>query len=469
MKTVDTITFWDDLVEYIDDRRVVPIVGGELFRVPYNEQSVLVERIVAERLAQRLGVAVPGESEAEPINTVAVSYLVNGGRREDLYPRVRNIMRDLALPVPDSLRKLAGVRQFNLFVTTTFDSLLEQAIDAERFGGAQKTLSIGYSPNGASDLPADAGTADRPVVFHLLGKVSSLPDYVVTDEDTLEFLCALQSDRGRPERLFDALRSHHLLMIGTGFPDWLARFFLRLAKGSRLSGQRDSLEVVADKLACADRNLILFLQNFSYRTRIFQEGGAAEFVDQLCRRMSERKSTPVSIPETKVETAPTPAKSEAGIPASADMPAGAVFLSYASEDRAAVRAIHDALDAADVEVWFDQGQLEGGDDFDKVIRRHIKNCSLFLPIVSRQTEDRLEGYFRLEWRLAAERAMQIAEGVPFIVPICIDDTDTYNASVPAKFREVQWMKLAGGSPTAGLGERVRDLVREYHRRKRGGA
>ena len=151
------------------------------------------------------------------------------------------------------------------------------------------------------------------------------------------------------------------------------------------------------------------------------------------------------------------------------MPPGAVFLSYASEDRPVVKAIHDALDAADVEVWFDQGQLAGGDDFDKIIRRHIKNCSLFLPIVSKQTEARLEGYFRLEWRLAAERALQIAEGVPFIVPICIDNTDAYAASVPGKFREVQWMKLEGGRPTNDLCERVRELVREYHRRKRGGA
>ncbi|MCC7191341.1 MAG: toll/interleukin-1 receptor domain-containing protein [Phycisphaeraceae bacterium] len=469
MKTLDTITFWDDLVEYIDDRRVVPIVGGELSRVLYNGKSELVERIVAERLAQRLGVAVPGDSETEPINTVAVEYLVNGGRREDLYPRVRNIMRDLALPVPDSLRKLAGIRQFNLFVTTTFDSLLEHAIDLERFGGAQKTLSIGYSPNGAGDLPANAGTEDRPVVFHLLGKVSSLPDYVVTDEDTLEFLYALQSERGRPERLFDALRSHHLLLMGTGFPDWLARFFLRLAKGSRLSGQRDSLEVVADKLACADRNLILFLQNFSYRTRIFQDGGASEFVDQLCNRLSGRKSVPPPAAENTTIHAQAATKPASDAADNDEMPPGAVFLSYASEDRPVVKAIHDALDAADVEVWFDQGQLAGGDDFDKLIRRHIKNCSLFLPIVSKQTEARLEGYFRLEWRLAAERALQIAEGVPFIVPICIDNTDAYAASVPGKFREVQWIKLEGGRPTNDLCERVRELVREYHRRKRGGA
>jgi len=77
----------------------------------------------------------------------------------------------------------------------------------------------------------------------------------------------------------------------------------------------------------------------------------------------------------------------------------AVFLSYASQDADAARRICDALRAAGVEVWFDQSELRGGDAWDQKIRRQVKECALFMPIISSSTQSRAEGYFRLEWRL----------------------------------------------------------------------
>ena len=81
----------------------------------------------------------------------------------------------------------------------------------------------------------------------------------------------------------------------------------------------------------------------------------------------------------------------------APTPAGAVFLSYASEDAAAAERITGALRAAGIEVWFDKSELRGGDAWDAAIRKKIKTCALFVPIVSKNTHARAEGYFRLEW------------------------------------------------------------------------
>jgi hypothetical protein len=33
-----------------------------------------------------------------------------------------------------------------------------------------------------------------------------------------------------------------------------------------------------------------------------------------------------------------------------------------------------------VEVWFDQSELRGGDEWDHSIRRQIKACALFIPV-----------------------------------------------------------------------------------------
>ncbi len=123
----------------------------------------------------------------------------------------------------------------------------------------------------------------------------------------------------------------------------------------------------------------------------------------------------------------------------------AVFLSYASQDAEAARRICEALRSGGVEVWFDaDGGLEHGDEWDAKIRRQIAECVFFVPLISANTQARLEGYFRIEWDLAAERARGVAAGVPFILPVVIDDTREADALVPERFRKVQWTRLAGG-------------------------
>jgi hypothetical protein len=115
----------------------------------------------------------------------------------------------------------------------------------------------------------------------------------------------------------------------------------------------------------------------------------------------------------------------------------AVFLSYASQDAEAARKICDALRAAGVEVWFDQSELVGGDAWDQKIRRQIKECTLFVPMISANTQARGEGFFRLEWHLAEQRSHLIARGRPFIVPVTIDETRDTDALVPNTFLAVQ--------------------------------
>jgi TolB-like protein/tetratricopeptide (TPR) repeat protein len=125
--------------------------------------------------------------------------------------------------------------------------------------------------------------------------------------------------------------------------------------------------------------------------------------------------------------------------------AGAVFISYASQDAEAARRICEALRSGGVEVWFDQeGGLEHGDAWDAKIRTQIRECLLFIPIISANTQARHEGYFRVEWELAADRAMGIAQGVPFILPVAIDETREPGALVPDRFRKVQWTRMPAG-------------------------
>ena len=135
----------------------------------------------------------------------------------------------------------------------------------------------------------------------------------------------------------------------------------------------------------------------------------------------------------------------------------AVFLSYASQDVEPARRIADALRAFGVEVWFDQSELRGGDTWDQKIRKQIRECALFVPVISANTNARAEGYFRLEWKLAVDRSHLMADDAPFLIPIVIDSTADA-ARVPDKFREVQWSRLPGGETSPAFAERVRGLL-----------
>jgi len=122
----------------------------------------------------------------------------------------------------------------------------------------------------------------------------------------------------------------------------------------------------------------------------------------------------------------------------------AIFVSYASDDEQAAQRLHAGLSAAGFETWFDRNELRGGDAWDARIRQQIRDCTLFVPIISANTEARSEGYFRLEWRLAVDRSLQMADDRAFLVPIAIDATAQEHARVPERFRERHWALLPRG-------------------------
>ncbi len=183
---------WDDLLSFIEERRVIPIVGPDLLQVATESGPRLLLDWVAEKLAARLNVNTAELPEQYTLNDVVCWFLAARGRREEAYVRLRGIIKEANFLPSQALRRLAAITDFDLFVSTTFDPLLETAINLERFGGAPTTEVLSYSPNRIVDLTTERDQLQRPVVYHLFGKLSASPTYVISDEDLLEFICALQ-------------------------------------------------------------------------------------------------------------------------------------------------------------------------------------------------------------------------------------------------------------------------------------
>jgi hypothetical protein len=440
---------WDDLLNYIEERRVIPIIGPDLLRVQTDTGLRPLYEWLAEKLAARLQVDTEGLPRPLTLNDVVCCYLGQRGRREEAYTRLRSILREVEFEPPLALRQLAQITDFDLFVTTTFDPLLERAVNLERHGGQPMADVIAYAPNRVADLPVERSQLQRSVVYHLLGRLSASPTYVVSDEDMLEFICALQSEHLTPEKLFHELEHSHLLLIGSDFSNWLARLFLRMAKRKRLSDPRDFSEVFADDHTLKDDRLVAFLQQVSVRTRVF--GGAEAFVAELHARWLQRQ------PAASSSNGSTGNAPQRFLPPSREMPENAIFISYAREDLPAVQRLKAAMDAAGLTTWFDLDRLEGGDDYDRKIRANIGRCSYFLPVISATTQRRQEAYFRREWSYAVDRSRNIADGGVFILPVCIDDTSEAEALVPELFKALHIVRLPNGEPAPEFLRRLQDL------------
>jgi hypothetical protein len=445
---------WEDLLNYIEEKRVIPIVGPELCTIQTDAGSENLYAWLARSLAARLNHPVVAGAPPPTLNDVVVRHLSTRGRREDLYARIRTIMRESSFTPPPALVKLAQIADFDLYLTTTFDSLLEDALNAVRFAGTRSTDVLAYAPSKLVDLPSTREKLTRPVVYHLMGRLSASPTYVISDEDVLECVCALQTAHYTPQRLFNELEQNHLLLIGGGFSDWLTRLFLRLAKRRRLSDPRDVGEVLAYSRAGDEPGLVFFLQQVSSRTRLFT-GGAAAFVDELHQRWMARRGPVATAPTAAVIGTEEPGRF---VPPAHEMADRAVFISYAREDLAAVQRLKAGLDAAGIVAWFDLERLDSGDDFARKIRGNVARCSYFIPVISANTQRRFEGWFRREWNWAVDRTEGMVAGARFILPVCIDDTPEKDALVPEHFLKAHWTRLPGGVVTAEVAMRLKELV-----------
>jgi hypothetical protein len=109
-------------------------------------------------------------------------------------------------------------------------------------------------------------------------------------------------------------------------------------------------------------------------------------------------------------------------------------------------------------VWFDFERLGPGDNFHPQIERYIRrDCCCFVAVISRNTENRLQAYFRTEWSFALDRDRSIYFGKKFIFPVIVDDTREPNA-VPLRFNELTYAWLPGGKATPAFVEMLKEIV-----------
>ena len=105
---------WEDLLNYIEEKRVIPIVGPELLRVETESGPRLLYDWLAEKFAMRLNVDPRTLPSPFTLNDVVCQFLAGRGRREEAYTRLRTILRETNFATPPALKQLAQITDFNL-------------------------------------------------------------------------------------------------------------------------------------------------------------------------------------------------------------------------------------------------------------------------------------------------------------------------------------------------------------------
>lgn len=200
----------------------------------------------------------------------------------------------------------------------------------------------------------------------------------------------------------------------------------------------------------------MFLDRFSRDSRCCPIP-AREFVAELYRRWKERN--PSSSPAMKEVVS--------AVNRSASPATGTIFISYASEDIGAAKKVFEDLQQLGADVaWFDKSALKPGDDWNRHILGAVQRCGLFLPLISANTEQRTEGYFRLEWSEAADRSRRI-QGRKFIFPIVTDPDFSGGMSryslVPEAFKAFQYSHAPAGQMPPELKVEITEQLRNLRR------
>jgi TIR domain len=449
--------FWDDLLAHIRQRVLVPVVGPDVTVVENGNADLTFSTLIGQRLVDRWNLAVtPGPTTMDE----AVAAFVRE-RGQDEIERLYRVINDIIIEVDpqpaDALRDLAAIDDLRMFVSTTPDRVLAKAINEVRFRGRPMTRELSFSPNQSTSeqsLNAQPASSTDTVVLNLYGQAASTPQYAIHEEDRLEWMHALLSDRASlPDWVSYQLKEHPLLYIGCEIPDWLGRFLLRMSSNSRLSMERIPF-FLAGCSASREPSLSSFFTTYCRKTLVQQlDMEPVAFVAELRARW--QKQVNARPPEVGASNVVPPA----------DTPT--IFISYMREDVDAARRVCDAITSLGGDVWLDERRLSPGDTWEREILSGIsRNVRLFVPIISANTEHAEEGYVFKEWDEAADRARQIPSR-RFIVPVVIDDDYGGDPSryrqIPNMFRRLQFGRAPGGDPDVDLKATLTDEIRAMRR------
>jgi len=306
---------WSILLKKIEQGRCLPIVGaGVDYRVARFRQEV------AMRWADKYQYPLSVHEQAS-LSQVAQYVAATFGRdhlmeelndqlRGDALQRYGRLLsaEERSLPLDRLISAIAGRSKeaeptdphftlaslpFRMYVTATFNSFLADALRGQGRNPEERIF------NGIDDGELGVGPeVERPLVYHLFGRLDDEQSLVLTEDDYFDFLIDYWNDRERiPKALRGALAGYTLLFLGFNLNHWDFRVLFRSLLKEEGRGRRSQTTHVAvqivpddDQITDPDRAreyLEKYFEKFSDGNVSIYWGSSEDFLTELWRRWQE--------------------------------------------------------------------------------------------------------------------------------------------------------------------------------------
>jgi hypothetical protein len=266
------------LRQMVDEGNMVVFLGSRLAAGEVSPLQGPGSKELAAQLARRFDVEPAGRDLPRVAQYV---YVTQGS--PDLYRALRKLVSDECEPgpvhqflarFPRTLAQLNLEKQYQLIVSTDFDTALEQAFDAEdepydlavyMASGRDKGKFVHFTadggppraiaePNAYTKLPIGGDyQLQRTLIVKIHGAVDGASgeyrwkdNYVITEDHYIDYLSRSPIESLVPVQVLDKLQDSHCLFLGYTVHDWNLRVFLKRIWDNRIGARSWAIESNAD-------------------------------------------------------------------------------------------------------------------------------------------------------------------------------------------------------------------------------
>lgn len=434
---------WTNLIAALRHGQCILMLGPEILATPQNNASGTT---LIEELKRELRREMEDDNRQVYANTLAAvaQQYEDAYESNSLQSKAESFYRSRRF-APSTLHDRLASLPFSLIVTTAQDDLLRQALASAKKNPLVHHYNLRGDKIGNPEFMIP-GFPTQPVVYHLFGEASEPSSLVLSENDVLDFLIAVVSERPPlPNSLLSALKrkGQSFLFLGFGVRHWDLRILSKLLL--RALDLSQSIPIAAEPLCNLlpppDREeMVLFYQR---GTRVeVEDTEIGEFLSEVSRRL----------------------EAEGGYAGQA-APLGArprVFISYAREDADLACRLFAALQKEYFDPWLDSESLVGGEDWDKHIRQDLEKSDFTVVLYSKAFCRKTDSYVNREVALAANRALNLRG--TFLIPLRTCELSPEDrVQELAQYNEMELRLEAFDEDVAKL---ISTMRREYQRRNR---
>ncbi|WP_295795047.1 toll/interleukin-1 receptor domain-containing protein [Mucilaginibacter sp.] len=378
----------NDLIESIrlalvNEQNILPIIGFDAIPVKDGDKHVPYLDFLAGRIAADKGLDMNQDlSGFDLFNDVSHQLLLKNQFNKRIttllisdYARAIHHMVDSSY-----LEKITTIFPFKYFLNLTFTTHLSEAIQHNRTFPKLAVNETSFpfilkNPRRPDDLKKNE-CGFVATIYNLYGVAYANGNirfnYYYSDDDMLTFISEFNKRFDVDLKNYkEAIQDSSLLFLGCQYPDWL----LRVLINTLAPGFLDSMNSLQTKVFvdfCNDNATIFFLNK--HKLQFQKDLQTVPFMQNLYKTLSKNRFA-------------------LDINRRDDF----VFVSYTRDDLEVVQKIICQL-SVQMNIWFDRIKLFPGSLIDDDIKIALKNCKLFLPIITENSAKKQPNdYVRQEW------------------------------------------------------------------------